>query len=291
VKATPNLEQFHLDGFMASWRQNHPPTIEKDGLWPSLRKLVLGSNLRYALNAAFAPWNARFLPPLSSNMRSIELLGTSPDIAHNVLFATTSNIPIANGWAPPLDDYITPDFPNLEVFRCISGVLHPRLLQRLLAPSVAAGKLQVLDLAVTTSSGFPPLTPSSNIHLRSDFIPARDLRFASCENLHTLGLHDFNFFDDPTSRFGATNEFNGEPFIEWLDCFPKLDTVSVYPGLWDGVAPFIMKLILHPKVKVIHQDYLRGVHWDEAQKLARQHGVVLHHTPNHMPVGWPLVED
>ena len=86
--ATPNLEQFHLSGFSVLWSFDHDPNLNKTGLWPSLRHLVLGPRLRYSVSAAFAPWNSRFLPPLTSNIQSIELLGPNSDIVHNVLFTT-----------------------------------------------------------------------------------------------------------------------------------------------------------------------------------------------------------
>ncbi|KAL2175794.1 uncharacterized protein P884DRAFT_205071 [Thermothelomyces heterothallicus CBS 202.75] len=289
VMATPNLEQFHLDGFLAYWRRDEP-RIEKDGQWLSLRKLVLGS-LRTPDDTTIDDWNTHFLPPLPSTMESIEMLNVSPEIAHNVMFTLKSSDPVTNDWAPPHEEYEARHFPNLEVFRCISGVLHHALLQRVLEPSARAGKLKVLELAATSAPGFYPRTPSAGSQLGSDFVPARDLRALASENLHTLGLHDFNFFDDTSNPHASIYAFCGDPFIDWLDCFPNLHTVAVYPGRWEGVAYFIAKLILHPKVKVIHQDYLRGVHWYEAQQLAKEHGVELRHTPNHLPVGWPMIED
>ncbi|KAK4122508.1 hypothetical protein N657DRAFT_622045 [Parathielavia appendiculata] len=293
VIATPKLEQFHLDGFSVLWSFHHDPAFSKDRLWPSLRHLVLGPRLRYSVSAAFAPWNSRFLPPLTSELRSIELLGHNPDVVHNILFTTDSQISAAapaHGWGPPADKQQTLNLPNLEVFRCIAGVLNPRLLQQVLGPAAQAGKLKVLELAAS-SAGPAAMTGPANTVNRSDLVPARDLDFAMSDNLHTLGLHDFNFHHDPTSRFGATSQFDGQPFIDWLECFPKLHTVAVYPGEWDGVAAFIQKLIVHPRVKVIHQEYLRGVAWDEALKLARKHGVELHHSPDHMPSRLAMIDD
>lgn len=291
--ATPRLEQLHLDGFLVMWLRERGPTKEESLLWPSLSRLVLGPNVHYSPAAVIPPWAARFLPLLSSNMRSIELLGRNQDIAHNVLYTTVSESPTSvavNGWGPAVPAHQNLHYPNLEVFRCIPPILHAGFLRYILEPAAASGSLQVLDLTVTAAPQFPP-TISSNPSAHRGFLPAKDLDFALSGNLHTLGLHAFNFHYDPASRFGASGEFDGQPFIDWLECFPKLHTVAVYPGQWEGVASFIMKLIVHPKVKVIHQDYLVGVNRDEALKLAKKHGVELHHTPNHMPVGWPIIED
>ncbi|KAK4246770.1 hypothetical protein C7999DRAFT_41840 [Corynascus novoguineensis] len=288
VIATPNLEQLYLDGFIAYWRRGEPKS-GKDVLWPSLRKLVLGA-MQLPDGDFLDERNMHFLPTLPSTMESIEFFNqVCKAIAHHVLFHITPDMPITTGHSPPDANYESRHFPNLEVFRCISGIFRPDLLQRVLEPSAKAGKLKVLELAVTTTS--LSLMPSASPYLRSDFVPARDLGALASENLHTLGLYDFNFFGDPTSRYGATDQFCGDPFIEWLDCFPKLHTVAVYPGKWQGVAFFITKLILHPKVKVIHQDCLRGADWYEAQKLAKKHRVALYHTPNHTPVCWPMIED
>jgi hypothetical protein len=280
-----------LSGFTVLW--SFDQNIDKDGLWPSLRHLVLGPRLRYSVSAAFAPWNARFLPPLNSNLQSIELLGHNPDIVHNVLFTSESQDPAAapaHGWGPPADEEQTVHLPNLEIFRCIAGVLNPRLLQHVLEPAAKSGTLKVLELAASFA-GPATMTGPANTVIRSDLVPARDLDFAMSDNIHTLGLHDFNFHHDPTSRFGATSQFDGQPFLDWLECFPKLHTVAVYPGEWEGVASFIMKLIIHPRVKVIHQEYLRGVAWDEALRLAKKHGVELHHSPDHMPSRLSVIEN
>lgn len=294
--ATPNLERFHLDGFMTSWALDRPSTPDKNNCWQSLTHLVLGPNLRYSLNAAFAPWNSRFLPPLASTLRSIEILGVMPDVAHNVLFATDSDGLApgqTSGWGPPQVESLRPNLPTLEVFRYIAGLAHPTVLRDLLETAATNGNLKVLELGATTATGFPlpPASPAPAVAVAADFQPLRDYHFAMSENLHTLGLHDFNFHRDQNSRFGTSSQFDGQPFLDWIELFPHLHTVGVYPGQWEGVAPFIMRLIMHPRVKVIHQEYLKGGAWIEAQQLAEKHDTTLLHTPKHMPAGWPMIVD
>lgn len=294
--ATPNLEQFHLDGFMTSWALGQSSTPDKNNLWQSLTHLVLGPHLRYSLNAAFAPWNSRFLPPLASTLRSIEILGVMPDVAHNVLFATDSDGLApgqVSGWGPPQVESLRPHLPNLEVFRYIAGLAHPRVMKDILETAAQNGTLKVLELGATTSTGFPlpPASPSPSVAVDTDFQPLRDYDFAMSENLHTLGLHDFNFHYDQNDRYGTSGRFDGQPFLDWIEFFPELHTVGVYPGQWDGVAAFIMRLIVHPRVKTIHQEYLKGAAWDEAKRLAEKTGTTLLHTPKHMPAGWPMIMD
>ncbi|KAK4104314.1 hypothetical protein N658DRAFT_493816 [Parathielavia hyrcaniae] len=293
VLATPKLEQFHLSGFSVLWSSQHDdPAPDKAGLWPSLRHLVLGPRLEYSASAGAALFTSRILPPLTSELRSVELLGHSPEIAHNVLFTVESPAATAaDFWDAPAHAQQTTHLhlPNLEVFRCIAGVVNARLLRAVLEPAAAAGNLQVLELGGAATMMMGP-DGSTTTMRGDDLVPARDLAFAASDALHTLGLHDFNFYHDPTSRFGASSRFDGQPFLDWLECFPRLHTVGVYPGEWSGVAAFVEKLIVHPRVRVVHQECLRGVAWDEALRLARKHGVALLHSPGHMSSGVLLHE-
>ncbi|KAK4241638.1 hypothetical protein C8A03DRAFT_30221 [Achaetomium macrosporum] len=285
VLATPNLEQFHLDGFAVAWRVERsgpsPLTVAaKNSLWPSLRGIIVGPELIYSNHAQFYSWHSRIVPPFTSNMRSIEILGNNLDIVSNVLFAVDAENPPPGGLS--FTDLPEPHILiNLEVFRCLTRQIHDmELLKDLIGPAAKAGSLKVFELC-----GQLPYTPS---YIRD---PAKDLSFALSENLHTLGFHSFNFFHDSTNSLGTNRAFDGQPFIDWLDCFPKLHTVCAYPGRWEATDVFMMQLIAHPRVKVLHQDVLRGVAWDEACRLAELYGVELHHTPNFVPAGWPMLED
>ena len=285
--ATPNLEQLYLDGFQATWHLTKPPTTDWNGLWPSLRKLTLGPNMRCVKPLDFPRWNPRFLPPLSTSLQCLEILGAGRDLAQNVLFTTNSPTAETDYTALLNGNLIDLDRPNLEVFRCLANILRPNHLERILKPSASANKLQALELRAT----FTHLAPASAGDPPGDFVPARDLSFLECSSLHTLGLHEFNFHEDPNSRYLAADVFNAEPFVEWLDSFPSLHTVGVYPGGWEAVGALITRLIARPGIKTIHQQFLKGVPWDAAQKLAKKHGVELCHTVGTMPAGWRLFDD
>ncbi|KAK3309131.1 uncharacterized protein B0T15DRAFT_509519 [Chaetomium strumarium] len=290
VLATPVLEQFHLDGFFVCWRNEYsgPSTLTvqaKNSLWRSLERVILGPELVFSNHAQI--WRSklcRILPPFTSNLRSFEVLGPRcAQIADNVLFTfeVENAGPDWQGYSVYNRDPNPPNLVNLEVFRCRAESPDiVRYLADVIGPAARAGSLKFLELTLPG--------PISLFRIAD---PVRELSFAVSENLHTLGLHRFNFYYDRHDRLGTTKAFDGQPFIDWIECFPNLHTVLVYPDEWEAVDLFIMQLIAHPRVKVIHQDVLRGVAWDNAQRLAELHGVELHHTPFFAPTRWHVFED
>ncbi|KAL2261321.1 hypothetical protein VTK26DRAFT_4393 [Humicola hyalothermophila] len=290
VAATPNLETFYLDGAMVAWLfrpQSGDTAASSPGLWPRLRNVVLGPTVLFPPLDVRSVMSWGSFPRLTSNLRSIEIFCLSPHPAHHILFPT-SPIPDqaqagAGGGTPPPIEF--PDLPNLEVFRCRTPI-RPDLLRPILQPAAETGTLKVLELAIQQSW---VATPDSRLrHLLGNtevLRPAEELAFARSENLHTLGLHHFNWI---TQQGLTVADFDGQPFLDWLDCFPSLHTVAVYPGLHENVAPFIMKLIEHPRIRVVHQDILRGATRDVVLAFAEKHGVRLCHTPVNAALDRPL---
>ncbi|KXX73115.1 Protein DIA2 [Madurella mycetomatis] len=265
VRATPNLEQFYLDGFKI-YTSGFMALGETRDYWPYLRKIVVGRAVHCV--QVQSPINDNVFPPLPSTMRSIEILSNDPTIANMALLT-------------PADRTMTdhqPNFPLLEVFRCSASFPH-HSLQRILEPAAKAGNLRILELA-TEPVGRQAVIPQ----------PAKDWAFIRPDNIHTLGLQNFNWGSVQQASMPGYG-FNGQPFIDWLECFPNLHTVAVYPGPYPNIEAFIMQLIQHPNVKAIHQDALRGVHWDEAVKMAKKLGVELHNIPRSTPSEWPMLED
>jgi hypothetical protein len=287
VIATPNLEQFYLDGFMVTWPQNpdHPnPT--KTGLWPHLREIVLGPHLACPPMDSPPPMRGRILPPFTPNLRSIEILCAAPLIAHHVLFvADPPPKPGQPAWTFPPIKY--PDLPNLEVFRCMTAI-EPGHLHAVLESAAKSGSLKVLELTIESTLASPPDLRLRQllgaVHVRQ---PATEFDFARSGNIHTLGLHNFNWASDSGSSSIAPG-FDGQPFLDWLDCFPNLHTVAAYPGWHDNVARFFAKLVDHPRVKVIHQESLRSAaDYPPMKDFATKRGVKLHLTKKfYKPPGW-----
>ncbi|KAK4144316.1 uncharacterized protein C8A04DRAFT_11618 [Dichotomopilus funicola] len=271
VAFTPNLEEFCVSGPFQLGRSD-VSSVSHGYKWPRLRRLVIDGavNQDFAHFADFFLWDPvmpSILPLMPKALRSIELLGQH-GLASSIL-SDNSDL-----------DYNEKDesFPFIEVFRCISSPLTPEKLKKILSFSARNNRLQVLDIALDTKS-FVPATPTDR------FTPKRDLDFLACDSLHTLGLHDFNFYHDPHSL--SPTRFDGQPFVDWLDLFPNVHTVYVYPGNWDNVLKLISALINHPQIKVIYQNVLAGVQWDAAKAAAKEKGKELNSTKRYVGPVWP----
>ena len=296
MHGTPNLKELQLDGFHVTWVTDLYPADNKHTYWRGLEVLVFGPRVRHVVEALEAPWNARLVPELPSTLRRIEILSPMPEMAHRVLFARDPYYLSRdeNGqadWQEPLPGSLMPHLPNLEIFRCLAGMLDPAHLEAVIAPAIRSGSLKVLELSASSDPASVPLITMANPVLQDNFIPVRDFVCANSDSLQVLGLHNFNFHRDPASRFGASSTFDGRPFLDWLECFPSVNTVAVYPGEWEGVDMFIMRLITHPRIKVVYQRNLKGAAWDQALALAKRHGVKLIHKPDNSINEWPVIDD
>lgn len=161
---------------------------------------------------------------------------------------------------------------SLKVFRCKS-TLPADGFKQLLEPALQNGSLRVLELAM----------PFAHYHQGILTEPAKDYPSASSDHVHTVGLYRFSWPDT------YSDELSAGPFLDWLKRFPNVETVTAYPvKTHESALSLFSRLICHPGIKVIHQERLQGVEWDQAQELAKKRGVKLLHTPNHTPIGWPL---
>ncbi|KAK3325226.1 hypothetical protein B0H66DRAFT_114780 [Apodospora peruviana] len=274
-KVAYNLEYLYLDGCYlncdAPSNPNSPCPLERQP-WQCFRSLTLGSECRQNLDC-------RTFPYLPKTLQVLELMTSDRRLVQHLLSMEEIN---ATSTHPEGDDGGSPSellhWPNLETFRC-RAALDIDLLKRTIEPAVKSGVLKVLEFT-------PPSTHSIFSGTLDDSLleSARDYAFASSEHIHTVGMYSFNFGSDFSG-------FDGQPFIDWLDsCFPNVSTVTAYPGAFPNVGPFLMKLICRPGIRTVHQDRLHGVEWDEAQELARKHGVQLFHTPGNTPIGWPFID-
>ncbi|KAK3360259.1 hypothetical protein B0T25DRAFT_125884 [Lasiosphaeria hispida] len=284
----PKLEHIYLDGLEIVGSDARHFSLEGPRRWPDLKSLVMGKK-----TAAPGARTARVVP-LIPNVETIELLTQDFALIHDILFSVIAEVgtgtelfhPCLPGreFPPEYLEYLK--LPRLRNFRCDYPIASD-LLRIALETACESGTLEVLKLSAESTGG------PSHCHIRHPYqegtpVPAADWAFLRSDSLHTLGLSHFNWVSDD-SYYSA---FNGQPFLDWLACFPKVDTVHVYPGDNANVAAFLMKLVCHPQIKAVHQDQLTGVDWDEARALARKHGVDLRHTKKGpIPPSWSGVDD
>ncbi|KAK3370288.1 hypothetical protein B0H63DRAFT_486672 [Podospora didyma] len=299
VMSTPNLESLSMNGYDLRW--NDPDQFpfagdQKAGQWQSLRSICFGEDMELSRGDPDIP-ASRCLPPLNKNMKAIEILCSDLVLIDNVLFTADSDSnsddrplhPTLDGSTFPFESL---GLPHLELFRC-AGRIDPRLLRHVLMPACKNGTLQVLELTErekprasrrwnrTRNPWAPPSFDSVD--------PVVDLAFAFSDSVHTLGLSWFNWAAED-NHYSA---FDGQPFMAWLDHFPNVRTVTVHPGPCsrkEPVVAFILKLLTHANIKVLHQNVLIGTDWDAGQKIAKKRGILLDHTLRFETMRAPFVE-
>lgn len=272
MNLTPHLEELHIEGYGLRFVnlniQNHPfdkvPSSDVRP-WQNLHSLYLGSVGRNDIREEMIQGSG-ILTALP-NLRSVEILSDSAHLIDylfttcdqrgsplpgslNNLIGTTAKSGIASaGW------------PRLEVFRC-RGPISTGILQKALGEAATSGSLKVLELAINSEQSM-----FGTVRRQLDL---KDWAFASSPSVRHLGLHYFNWAQHYL-------DFEGQPFIDWLENFPNVDTVTVAPGRHKGVLPFIEELITHPKIETLYFDP-SGLAYPEsyeAIQLGERYGVRL----------------
>lgn len=289
---TPALQHLYLDGCVI------PGSSDSDdfGVWNDLRTLVIGERTSSipptleSFNSAAVP-----VPLFSSKIESLTLLCGDIRLPFLLLFPIPSGAGFLRHHRPhrppaPLPSplpTLDQSYPNLRVFRCHTTVA-PHLLEWTLAPSLANKTLEVLDLAYDVSSTtYAPHTHTVTMHTAFG-APSRDPAVEypffgdACESVKTLGFWNFNF-----APIGDAAGFGFAPVLSFLNKFPGVETVAVFPGAHD-VWVLVMELIETGRVKRVVQDRLQGVDWTSMQELARRKGVQVLHVPRGMGAEWDL---
>ncbi|KAH8880025.1 hypothetical protein GQ53DRAFT_755501 [Thozetella sp. PMI_491] len=292
VLATPKLEQLYLDGFILHGdagigaNQRGPPPIEFQRGWNRLRVLVLGEyveGLRSPLRF--------YLPSLNPEIRVLDLITTCPNITHHLLF----NMPPTQGVECPPVDWHTGavHLPKLQVFRSRVRIHHNAWLESIVHPSIEAGTLRTLDLCLTLGTEavyFMTAQDRNDAELNGKAalpIPVNDLPFTFSDKITTLGLSNFSWND--SGDYYST--LDPRPFLDYLDHFPAVHTIRVYPGQQANTLGLIQGIMRHKnKVRQIFQDGLELRDWYPAKEEADKRGVKLHHQyKGHAPPMFPYV--
>jgi len=269
LASCPQLQHLYIDGIELAPLHAAP---SHEG-WKSLRSIVLGPHTRLTPRL-FVPFLAACI-----YLESIEILIPGLTAYCASLFATGANDGSTSIFDAEFDlDML--NFTYLRVFRCHSA-LSPELLQHILAPAVANGALEVLELSMGHSVYSPHINLNPNVN--GPIIPLRDYTFTISNSVRTLGLYDFNWAPHANST-----AFEGGPFIEWLRCFPNVDTISIYPGPYSSAAmtSIIRPLLEFSQLKAIFQDRLTGVDWDQATRAAKAHGMRIYHLKDLIAPKW-----
>lgn len=90
--------------------------------------------------------------------------------------------------------------------------------------------------------------------------------------IHTLGCHEI---DAPSANDDLNLTGNSDAFLDWLDTFPNLHTVGVFPDKGGEKAWIVIAKLLRRrhKIKTIYTDVLYGVYRDELLARARSDGI------------------
>lgn len=272
MKLTPHLEELHIEGYGLKFvdHELHPMGFDKVPSsdirpWQNLQSLYLGSvrthvSLDDTIHGSFG------LPALP-NLRSVEILSDKEHLI-NYLFTTCDELGSPHrGFMSDLtgttaeSGIASAGWPRLEVFRC-HGPIRTGILQKALEETATNGSLKVLELAINSDQSLF----NNRIHID----PPKDWAFTSSSSVHHLGLHHFNWAQHYSN-------FDGQPFIDWLQKFPNVDTVTVAPGRHSGLLPFIEKLIAHPQIKALYFDPsgLSNPEWYEITETGKKYGVQL----------------
>ncbi|KAJ4419034.1 hypothetical protein N0V85_001206 [Neurospora sp. IMI 360204] len=272
MKLTPDLEELHIEGYGLKFvdHELHPMGFDKVPSsdirpWQNLQSLYLGSvRTHVSLDDTF---HGSFGLPALPNLRSVEILSDKEHLI-NYLFTTCDELGSRRlGFMPDLtgttaeSGIASAGWPRLEVFRC-HGPIRTGILQKALEEAATNGSLKVLELAINSDR--------SLWSHRMWIDPPKDWAFTSSSSVHHLGLHHFNWAQH-------YNTFDGQPFIDWLQKFPNVDTVTVAPGRHRDLLPFIEKLIAHPQVKALYFEPsgLSNPEWHEITETGKKYGVQL----------------
>ncbi|ESA42542.1 hypothetical protein NCU10476 [Neurospora crassa OR74A] len=270
MNLAPHLEELHIKGYGLKFVDLglHDMPFDKVPLsdvrpWQNLQSLYIGSVRSHdPLEDIF---QGSFVLPALPNLRSIEILS---DSAHLIDYLFTTCDELGSPIQGSLNDLTvttaesgiaSAGWPQLEVFRC-HGPISTSILRKGLAEAATNGSLKVLELAINSDRSL------FNHRIQVDLI--KDWAFTSSPSVHHIGLYHFNWAQHYSN-------FDGEPFIDWLQQFPNVDTVTVAPGRHSGLLPFIEKLITHPQIKALYFDPtgLSSPEWYEITEVGKKYGV------------------
>lgn len=218
-------------------------------MWKKLDRLSLSPPPRY-FGSVF--------PELSA-LRSLELNGEcrEPILVYERRLAA-EDIPIAT-------------LNQLEHFRFVGGFVGGFYIPRI-----------PIEISSLILHMLKPKVPDAKARtLRSldiDFVP--DLGYDTYIDKKTIESLSCNDIKNPSIHPGGSPG-NADVFLEWLDGFPNLTTLGIFPEMaehaWMIVAKAIRRLDEKSRVERIYTNVLKGVYRDEIIELAGKKGIQIIH--------------
>ncbi len=147
-----------------------------------------------------------------------------------------------------------PKFTKLECFRCLAPLDEEQIAR------ITSHTKRLIALEI---SGYN----YSSGELTDGLSSAKTVRLA--------GMSEFAWPNSQSYRSSHT----GQPFLDWLDQFPSLESVSAYPIAFHNSDDIILSLV-EKGIKVIYENTLYGVMFDKVTELAQEKGIQLIHTGN-----------
>ena len=218
-------------------------------------------------------------------LRVLEILPSQVHLASQVILHLPNEGQFWEMSEDAPDEY--PILPELEVFRTGSRIRYFAWLRRVLEESLRNGTLHTLDLCLSHSEHNTRVTEYGGIDNAYCPDPEEVLHFTFSDAVTTLGLSRFSWLD--TKDYLST--FSAAPFLRYLDHFPNVQTIRLYPGVKANTLPLVLEILnRRDLVRVIYQDCLDPREWYIAKAIADKKGVKLYHQDAHpgcAPVTFP----
>lgn len=100
-------------------------------------------------------------------------------------------------------------------------------------------------------------------------------KFLDKQAIETLSCHDILM---PSILDGGGHRGHVAEFLEWVDEFPNLSTIGVFPQKTENAWMTVGKVLRRrPDIKTLYTDALHGVHRDEVLEYAAKNDVTIIH--------------
>ncbi|TDZ55075.1 hypothetical protein CTRI78_v005729 [Colletotrichum trifolii] len=262
-RATPNLQQLHLDNFgVSTGVESLAPPPDCWSLWRHLAVIRLGTT-----RSGLSMGNKRHFPPLhASSFRVFEARaahqGNHGDWLPQQLPLDYSGYDTSSAAGGPMT-LLT--YPNLERFWMPKLPLSVDLATVLLEPAVRSGRLREVGLCWRQDPG--------------QYFPAALDFLRGADSVRTLGFFEFDFDShealvrDPAHRGVDPTDL----LYEFLASFPNLEVLELHSAMCEPrrIGAVIERVVGLGRLRRVYQRALTGVYMDQLRAYCEKAGVEL----------------